>query len=74
MLNSVQKAAFELIQADARFLYTLTDIQRKAKNITSNYIMTVFSFDLTSVIALHTQLNCNSTGSGWRRLMIPEEL
>ena len=39
MLNPVQKAAYELIQADARFLYTLTDIQRNAKNIRSNYIM-----------------------------------
>ena len=39
MLNSVQKAAYELIQADARFLYTLTVIQRNAKNISSNYIM-----------------------------------
>ena len=39
MLNPVQKAAYELIQADARFLYTLTDIQRNAKNISSNYIM-----------------------------------
>lgn len=32
-------AAYELIQADARFLYTLTVIQRKAKNISSNYFM-----------------------------------
>lgn len=39
MLNDVQKAAYELIQADARFLYTLTDIQKNAKNISSNYIM-----------------------------------
>ena len=39
MLNSVQKAAYELIQADARFLYTLTVIQRNAKNISSNYII-----------------------------------
>lgn len=39
MLNAVQKAAYELIQADARFLYTLTVIQRNAKNINSNYIM-----------------------------------
>ena len=39
MLNAVQKAAYELIQADARFLYTLTVIQRNAKNISSNYIM-----------------------------------
>ena len=39
MLNVIQKAAYELIQADARFLYTLTDIQRNEKNINSNYIM-----------------------------------
>lgn len=39
MLNSVQRAAYELIQADARFLCTLTVIQRNAKNINSNYIM-----------------------------------
>ena len=39
MLNAIQKAAYELIQADARFLYTLTVIQRNAKNISSNYIM-----------------------------------
>ena len=39
MLNAVQKAAYELIQADARFLYTLTVIQRNVRNISSNYIM-----------------------------------
>ena len=39
MLNIVQKAAYDLIRADARFLYTLTDIQKNAKNISSNYIM-----------------------------------
>lgn len=39
MLNAVQKAAYELIQADARFLYTLTIIYRNARNISSNYIM-----------------------------------
>lgn len=38
-MNNVQIAAFELIQADARFLYTITDIQKNAKNISSNYIM-----------------------------------
>ena len=38
-LNYVQKAAYELIQADARFLYTLCVIQQKAKNISSNYMM-----------------------------------
>ena len=39
MLNDIQKAAYELIQADARFLYTLIVIRRKAKNISSNYLM-----------------------------------
>lgn len=37
--NKVQLAALELIQADARFLYTLVDMQQNAKNISSNYIM-----------------------------------
>ena len=37
--NKVQAAAFDLIQSDARFLYTLTDIHQKARNINSNYIM-----------------------------------
>jgi len=37
-LNIVQKTAYELIQADARFLYTLTDILQNAQNISSNYI------------------------------------
>ena len=39
MLNPVQQAAYELIQSDARFLYTLVVIQRNAKNIRANYIM-----------------------------------
>lgn len=38
-LNKVQTAAYELIQSDARFLYTLTEIDKRAKNISSNYIM-----------------------------------
>lgn len=38
-LNKVQEAAFELIQSDARFLYTITDIRKNAKKIKSNYIM-----------------------------------
>ena len=38
-LNAIQKVAYELIQSDARFLYTLTDIQQKAKNNEGNYIM-----------------------------------
>lgn len=38
-LNKVQTAAFELIQSDARFLYTISDMMQNAKNINSNYIM-----------------------------------
>lgn len=38
-LNKVQISAYELIQSDARFLYTLIDIQRNAKRISSNYVM-----------------------------------
>lgn len=37
-MNKVQKNAYELIQTDARFLYTVTDIFQNAKNISSNYI------------------------------------
>lgn len=37
-MNKVQKAAYELIQADARFLYTLTDISKNVQNIEGNYI------------------------------------
>lgn len=37
-MNKVQKTAYELIQADARFLYTLIDISENAQNISSNYI------------------------------------
>lgn len=38
-LNITQQAAFALLQSDARFIYTLTDIQKNAYNIKSNYIM-----------------------------------
>lgn len=38
-LNIIQTAAYRLIQSDARFLYTLTDVSRNAENISSNYIM-----------------------------------
>ena len=37
-MNKVQKTAYELMQADARFLYALTDISKNAQNINSNYI------------------------------------
>lgn len=39
MLNSVQTAAYELIQSDARFLYTLTAVQQGSPRVKSNYIM-----------------------------------
>ena len=42
MLNKVQKAAFDLIQSDARFIYTLVDMQNNAKNINSNFLIRVF--------------------------------
>lgn len=38
-LNKIQLAALSLIQSDACFLYTLVDVQKKAKNVSSNYIM-----------------------------------
>ena len=38
-INKVQKAAFELIQSDARFLNTIIDINTNAKNIDSNFLM-----------------------------------
>lgn len=37
-MNKVQKTAYELIKSDARFLYSLTDISKNVKNISSNYI------------------------------------
>lgn len=37
-LNKVQKAAFELICQDARFLITLAYVNGNAKSIRSNYI------------------------------------
>lgn len=39
IFNKVQLSTWGLIQADARFLYTLVDMQQNAKNISSNYIM-----------------------------------
>lgn len=39
MLNLVQKSSFSLIQSDARFLYTLTNIQTNASNVDNNYIL-----------------------------------
>lgn len=39
MLNKIQKAGFELMQSDARFIYTFVDIFETAKNIDSNYML-----------------------------------
>ena len=39
MLNKLQKAGFELIQSDARFIYTFVDIFETEKNIDSNYML-----------------------------------
>lgn len=38
-LNAVQQAAYDLLQADARFVYTLCHIAANAKNVKSNYIL-----------------------------------
>lgn len=37
-LTKVQEVALDLIQADARYLYALTDITKNAQNIDSNYV------------------------------------
>ena len=37
--NCIQQAAYDLIQSDARFIYTIVDIRQNAKNIDSNYIL-----------------------------------
>lgn len=39
MLNKTQKNAYELIQSDARFVYSLTVISQNARHIDSNYIL-----------------------------------
>ena len=51
MLNKVQKAAFDLIQSDARFIYTLVDMQNNAKNIISNFVLTL-NFTAVNFIAV----------------------
>ena len=38
-LNKIQRAAYEMIQSDARFIYTLTVIHQNEKSINSNYFM-----------------------------------
>lgn len=39
IINKVQTAAYELLQSDARFFYTLIQIDKISRNIDSNYIM-----------------------------------
>lgn len=38
ILNNVQRAAYELIREDARYIYSIVDILYRAKNINSNFI------------------------------------
>ena len=38
-LNPIQRVAFEMIQSDARFIYTMTMIHQNEKSINSNYVM-----------------------------------
>ena len=48
-LNKVQKAAFDLIQSDARFIYTLVDMQNNATLIGSLLIFKImWSFGMLS--------------------------
>ena len=60
MLNKVQKAAFDLIQSDARFIYTLFDMQYNAKNIDSNYI--AMSMPYIGVFTDGAEQWCNKIG------------
>ncbi|KEI08614.1 hypothetical protein Z957_06925 [Clostridium sp. K25] len=59
-MNKVQKTAYELIQSDARFLYTLTDIFKNAKNISSNYIC--MSLPYIGLFAQGTEQWCKKVG------------
>lgn len=70
-LNSVQKAAYELIQSDARFLYTLTVIQREAKNINSNYMM--MSQPYIGLFADGAEQWCKKVGFGAPEFNIAEK-
>lgn len=38
-LNSIQTTAFELIQSDARFIYTIADIMNNSNNVNSNFLL-----------------------------------
>lgn len=60
MVNKVQKAALDLIQSDARFMYTLIDIQNNAKNINSNYVM--MSMPYIGIFADGTEQWCKKIG------------
>lgn len=39
ILNSIQTTAFELIQSDARFIYTIADIMNNSNNVNSNFLL-----------------------------------
>lgn len=59
-MNKVQKTAYELMQSDARFLYTLTDISKNAQNISSNYIC--MSLPYIGLFAEGTEQWCKKVG------------
>ena len=42
MLNKVQEKSYKLIQADARFVYTLTRVLKSPNAPKSNYIMMLY--------------------------------
>ncbi|MGN9014049.1 hypothetical protein ACTNBP_15290 [Oliverpabstia intestinalis] len=64
MLNKVQKAAFDLIQSDARFIYTLVDMQNNAKNINSNYVM--MSIEYSCAMKSHFRKSGNQMSGKWK--------
>lgn len=59
-MNKVQQTAFELMQADAKFLYALTDILQNAKNISSNFIC--MSLPYIGLFAEGTEQWCSKVG------------
>lgn len=59
-MNKIQKTAYELIQADAKFLYALTDISQNAQNISSNFIC--MSLPYIGVFTEGTEQWCKKVG------------
>lgn len=59
-LNDIQKTAYELIREDARFVYTLIDISKNAKNINSNYIC--MSIPYLGLFAYGSEQWCKKVG------------